>query len=387
MVVARRNGSRQRKRIPSASWARSGARSRSRTCWKGVRIATRATNEPAYETASTAKGKKRAMPKSAPPIGGPPTPTAPERACCTVTAAASSSVGTTARTAPTMLAWNTASPAPSTAASKGIGQKTGSAATSRASAARAIARTASAASSCGLRGRRSAATPASSASSGIGASRANETSPAFAGECVTARTSSGYATELKELPVDDRSCPACSSTKSRFRLSAIRRWSLRRGQGDREPRAARRALDGRLAAVRLGRLAHDREAEPGARLRARGGGAVEAVEDPRQVLLGDAGALVGDDDLALAHDHFDRCAGGAVLHCVVEQVRDRPFDKNRIDAHMCRRERGDEDGVGRAGLRALDRGGDEIVERDVLDPQLALLAACELDEVGDERGE
>ena len=44
------------------------------------------------------------------------------------------------------------------------------------------------------------------------------------------------------------------------------------------------------AAVRLGYLAHDREAEPRAGHRARGGRAVEAVEDERPVLVGDTRA-------------------------------------------------------------------------------------------------
>ncbi len=71
-----------------------------------------------------------------------------------------------------------------------------------------------------------------------------------------------------------------------------------RRQRELEARARGRALGGRRAAVRLRRLAHDREPQPGARLRPRGRGAVEAVEDPRQVLLRDSRAVVGDDDVA-----------------------------------------------------------------------------------------
>ena len=76
---------------------------------------------------------------------------------------------------------------------------------------------------------------------------------------------------------------------------------LRRG-GQRQPetRAERARLRGCLAAVRLGRLADDREAEAGARLRACGRRAVEAVEDARQILFGDPRPAVRNDDLALA---------------------------------------------------------------------------------------
>ena len=49
-----------------------------------------------------------------------------------------------------------------------------------------------------------------------------------------------------------------------------------------------------------------------------------------------------------------------------------------------RREGGHEPDLRCACLRALDDAGDEIVELDVLDPQLALFAARELDEIRDE---
>jgi len=37
------------------------------------------------------------------------------------------------------------------------------------------------------------------------------------GECVTARTSSGNAIDVDDVPALDSSCPICSSMKSRFR--------------------------------------------------------------------------------------------------------------------------------------------------------------------------
>ena len=61
----------------------------------------------------------------------------------------------------------------------------------------------------------------------------------------------------------------------------------------------------------------------------RAGGAVEAVEDVRQVLRGDARAVVANRDLAVAHRDLDLAAGRAPLGRVVEQVRDRPLEPRR----------------------------------------------------------
>jgi hypothetical protein len=70
-----------------------------------------------------------------------------------------------------------------------------------------------------LRFQRSTNTPATSPRSGYGSSAAKATAPAFAGECVTARTSSGYAIEADCVPAVESSCPAWSSMNSRFRRS------------------------------------------------------------------------------------------------------------------------------------------------------------------------
>ncbi len=80
-------------------------------------------------------------------------------------------------------------------------------------------------------------------------------------------------------------------------------------------------------------LAHDRKPEPGARLRAGRCGAIEAVEDPRLVLLGDAGPVIRDDDLAFADRHLDRSADGAVLDRVVEQVQHGALEQHRVGLH------------------------------------------------------
>ena len=59
-----------------------------------------------------------------------------------------------------------------------------------------------------LRCQWSAASPAGSAKSAIASSRTNATTPAFAGEPVSASTSSGYAIEVICEPALDNSSPA-----------------------------------------------------------------------------------------------------------------------------------------------------------------------------------
>ena len=124
---------------------------------------------------------------------------------------------------------------------------------------------------------------------------------------------------------------------------------------------------------------------PGARAAARRGSAVEAVEHERQVLVGDPGAVVADDQLAVAQRHLDRAA--AVLGGVVEQVRDGPVEPpaDPLDQHRFEARR--EAHAGRVARGPLHRGGDELVERQHLELGHRLLLAREVDEVGDEQGQ
>ena len=71
----------------------------------------------------------------------------------------------------------------------------------------------------------------------------------------------------------------------------------------------------------LGDLAHDREPEAGARKATRRGRAIEAIEDVRQVLVGDARPVVADLDGSAGHPYLDPLAVGAPLDGVVEEVR------------------------------------------------------------------
>ena len=54
---------------------------------------------------------------------------------------------------------------------------------------------------------------------------------------------------------------------------------------------------------------------------ARGARAVEAVEDVREVLVGDPGAVVSHDELSVVHLDLDLRARRAPLRRVVEEVR------------------------------------------------------------------
>ena len=60
------------------------------------------------------------------------------------------------------------------------------------------------------------ASPATSPKTPHGATRANPTMPAFAGECVIARTSSGYAITVDSDPIVESTWPDWSRMKSRF---------------------------------------------------------------------------------------------------------------------------------------------------------------------------
>ncbi len=77
-----------------------------------------------------------------------------------------------------------------------------------------------------LRGTRSVTTPAAKPNSAHGRMRAKPTIPAFAGECVTARTSSGYAIPVDSEPIVESTCPDWSRMKSRFLLSGFSEHGL-----------------------------------------------------------------------------------------------------------------------------------------------------------------
>ena len=162
----------------------------------------------------------------------------------------------------------------------------------------------------------------------------------------------------------------------------------RRPEPDLQQRAAPGGVGGaHEAAVGLGGLADDRQAQPRAGLSARVPGAVEAVKDERQVLLMEARPVVADRQRAGGERHLDGAAGLAVLGGVVQQIGDRAGDPVPLAHDQGRLQRGRDHQLRRAAARALDRRGDDLVQADL--PRLAaqLAAARQLHHVTDERGE
>ena len=114
-------------------------------------------------------------------------------------------------------------------------------------------------------------------------------------------------------------------------------------------------------------------------------GAVEAVEDVRQVLRGDAGAVVAHGHLAPGDRDLHRLPGRAPLDRVVEQVADRPRQAAARAADHARLAGQHEPGRGRVAARALHGVVHELIETQVLGRLVGGLAgACEVDEVADE---
>src|SRR5581483_11669486 len=111
---------------------------------------------------------------------------------------------------------------------------------------------------------------------------------------------------------------------------------------------------------------HDRQAQPGAGQAARLRRAVEAIEDAPEVGVRDAGPVVAHADLPRAHRDLDGASGRRPLASVVEEVRDRALEARLDDAHEARLRVEPQAHRAVALLEALDDGGDDAVEPDVL---------------------
>ena len=124
------------------------------------------------------------------------------------------------------------------------------------------------------------------------------------------------------------------------------------------------------AAVAKRDLADDGEAEA----RPRGGpgrrGPVEAVEDERQVVGVDAGAVVAHGELAVGQPDLDRPLGRAELGRVVEQVLDRHPEPVGAAVDRARAQVGVE-----LGLRPVPPGRVEGVGRHRVEPDLRIAPA------------
>ncbi len=140
--------------------------------------------------------------------------------------------------------------------------------------------------------------------------------------------------------------------------------------------------------MRLGRLAHDREAEARARQAARAVRPVEALEHAREVAVGEARPVVADAQRAVGERQLHRAAGRAPLDRVVDQVRHGPVDAPRVSPHHGRlRPHAELDAVPRSRPRALDDGLHDLVQAHLAGQLARRRAARELHHVGHEGGQ
>ena len=154
-------------------------------------------------------------------------------------------------------------------------------------------------------------------------------------------------------------------------------------QAQREERAAAgrvRRLD--LAAVRLGDVPDDREPEARAGQAARGRGAVEALEDEREVSIVEAGAVVAHGRRAVPRpSRRRRLPGGLHLTAFTRMfatARCRRSASPRTDVGSLVSSKPT---AGRVAPHSLDLALDERVEPHVLEPGLRVAVERELDHV------
>ena len=137
----------------------------------------------------------------------------------------------------------------------------------------------------------------------------------------------------------------------------------------------------------LGGLADDRQPEPRARLGAGVAGAVEAIEDERQVGLLKAGAVVAHGQHARVQPDLDGALWRAPFGGIVEQVGHRPGDPVTLAADERGLQRGHDRQLRGAAAGPVDGARDDLVDADVARLAARLAAPCELDNVADQRGE
>jgi len=140
--------------------------------------------------------------------------------------------------------------------------------------------------------------------------------------------------------------------------------------------------------VRLGGLAHDREAQPGARQPARFVGTVEAIEDVREVLAREPGPVVAHDQLAVRQPDLNGLADGTPLESVVDEVGHGAMDSLRLAANhggLCAEAHGHAPARPRPG--ALHDRVHHSVQAHVVRHVPGLRAPGQLDDVGHERGQ
>jgi hypothetical protein len=135
-------------------------------------------------------------------------------------------------------------------------------------------------------------------------------------------------------------------------------------------------------------LAHDRESEAGAGPAARIFGAVEALEDVRQIGGREAGAVVAHGEDPVVQGEVDGAAGRAPIDRVVEQVRDGAVDPVRLAADDGGLEVGvDPDVDACAPLGPLHEDLDNAVDPDIVEHPSRLAPPGQLDDVADQGGQ
>src|SRR5881296_844397 len=90
--------------------------------------------------------------------------------------------------------------------------------------------------------------------------------------------------------------------------------------------SARRGLEGDNATVGIDHATNDRQPEPRPGHRACGRCPVEAVEDTREVLAVDAGAVIADGDRPVAQAYLDQPTGRTPLARIVQHIDDRTLE-------------------------------------------------------------
>jgi hypothetical protein len=100
-------------------------------------------------------------------------------------------------------------------------------------------------------------------------------------------------------------------------------------------------LDGPVVGVRD--APDDRQPQPGPGHAPGGGRPVEALEDAREIFIGDARAVIRHRHLAVLDQHPDPGASRGPLDGVVDQVADGVIDCGRVHLHQARMQLGLDD--------------------------------------------
>jgi hypothetical protein len=128
----------------------------------------------------------------------------------------------------------------------------------------------------------------------------------------------------------------------------------------------------------------DRQSEPCAWHGSGGGCPVEAFEDVREVVIGDAWAVIGDRYLAVLDNNAHHGVGRRPLDGVADQVAYGVIDRGRVDVHQAWMQFGGDGQVWRALPEAGYRLIGEQVQAHGLTVRRGLVVAGEVEQVSDQ---